>query len=360
MNLSAATTSDALEEECWRAVLERSQSHDGKFLYAVRTTGVYCRPSCPSRRPLRHNIEYFSDPQQAREGGYRACRRCLPDSSTAGATPWVVTLCRRLEQPGSVPPLRELARLVGLSPSHVQRTFTREVGVSPHQYGRARRLERLRTELRNGPDVTSAVFNAGFDSNSVAYIQAKSGLGMTPRRWRDGGRGEEIYYAILVSNLGTILVAATKVGLVAVRFGEEAQLISDLHDEFPSASLRRDDDLLAPQSRTVLAATWGVANPPLLPLDIAATSFQARVWSALQVIPLGETRSYADVAMMIGEPTAIRAVARACASNPVALVIPCHRVVRSDGSLAGYRWGLETKMALLEVEGAPPHPRANQ
>lgn len=360
MNVDPPTSSDAHEEEYWRAVLERSHRHDGEFLYAVRTTGVYCRPTCPSRRPLRDNVEYFSDPQRAREAGYRACRRCLPDSSTAGAVAWVVTLCRRLEQPGSVPPLSELARLVGLSPSHVQRTFTREVGVSPHQYGRTRRLERLRTELRSGPDVTSAVFNAGFDSNSVAYIQAKSGLGMTPRRWRDGGRGEEIAYAILVSDLGTILVAATKVGLVAVRFGEEAQMVSDLHDEFPSADLRRDDDLLAPQSRSVLAATLGVVNPPPLPLDIAATSFQARVWSALQVIPVGETRSYADVAMTIGEPTAIRAVARACASNPVALVIPCHRVVRSDGSLAGYRWGLETKAALLEAEGARPHRRATQ
>ena len=352
-------SSDA-DDERWLAVLKRSRGHDALFVYAVRTTRIYCRPSCPSRRPLRNNVEFFSDPLQAREAGYRACQRCAPDSRDGGSPPWVLTLCRRLEQPGSVPPLSELAQLVGLSPSHVQRIFTREVGVSPHQYGKARRLGQLRAELRSGPDVTSAVYDAGFNSNSVAYAQAKPGLGMTPRRWRNGGRGEEIVYTILVSDLGSILIAATKVGLVAVRFGDEVKVIDEVRNEFPLADFRRDDELLAPQSRILLAGTLGVANLPQLPLDIAATAFQARVWNALQVIPLGETRSYADVAKMIGEPTAIRSVARACASNPVALVIPCHRVVRSDGSLAGYRWGLETKKALLEVEGARPHQRANQ
>ena len=359
MDLNARASLSAEEEECWRAVLERSRDHDGRFFFAVRTTGIYCRPSCPARRPRRENVEFFDDPQRAREAGYRACRRCAPDSSDIGTSQWVLTLCRRLEHPGSVPPLLELAKLVGLSPSHVQRIFTREMGISPHQYGKARRLERLRAELRSGPDVTSAVFDAGFNSNSVAYVQAKPGLGMTPRRWRDGGRGEEIVYTILASDLGNVLVAATKTGLVAVRFGEEAQMIDEVRAEFPLADFRRDDELLAPESRTVLAGTLGISNSPQIPLDIAATTFQARVWSALQVIPLGETRSYADVAMMIGEPRAIRAVAKACASNPVALVIPCHRVVRSDGSLAGYRWGLERKEALLEVEGARPHQRAN-
>ncbi len=221
-------------------------------------------------------------------------------------------------------------------------------------------MGQLRAELRSGRDVTSAVYDAGFTSNSVAYAQAKPGLGMTPRRWRNGGRGEEIVYTIVASDLGSILIAATMVGIVAVRFGDEPRVIDEVRGEFPLADFRRDDELLAPQSRTVLAATLGVANLSQLPLDIAATAFQARVWNALQVIPLGETRSYADVATMIGEPTAIRAVARACASNPVALVIPCHRVVRSDGSLAGYRWGLETKKALLEIEGTRPHERAKE
>jgi AraC family transcriptional regulator of adaptative response/methylated-DNA-[protein]-cysteine methyltransferase len=183
---------------------------------------------------------------------------------------------------------------------------------------------------------------------------------MTPRRWRNGGRGEEIVYTLLASDLGSILIAATAAGLVAVRFGEEAQMIGEVRDEFPLADFRRDDELLAPQSRIVLSGTLGLANLAQLPLDIAATAFQARVWNALRVIPFGETRSYADVATMIGEPTASRAVARACASNPVALVIPCHRVVRSNGSLAGYRWGLDKKQALLEVEGAWPHQRAKQ
>ncbi len=360
MNSTSSTSSGADDEERWRAVLERSRSHDGLFYYAVRTTGVYCRPSCPSRRPLRNNVDFFSDPQQAREAGYRACRRCAPDASDGGSSSWVLTLCRRLEQPGNVPSLRELAQLVGLSPSHVQRIFTREMGVSPHQYGKARRLQNLRAQLRSGPDVTSAVYDAGYSSNSVAYAEAKPGLGMTPRRWRNGGRGEEIVYTLLASDLGSILIAATAAGLVAVRFGEEAQMIGEVRDEFPLADFRRDDELLAPQSRIVLSGTLGLANLAQLPLDIAATAFQARVWNALRVIPLGETRSYADVATMIGEPTASRAVAKACASNPVALVIPCHRVVRSNGSLAGYRWGLEKKQALLEVEGARPLQRAKQ
>ncbi len=354
-----ARSSSSVEEEYWRAVLERSREHDGRFFFAVHTTGIYCRPSCPARRPRRENVEFFDDPQSAREAGYRACRRCAPNSSDAGTPQWVLTLCRRLEQPGGVPTLHELAKIVGLSPSHVQRTFTREMGVSPHKYGSARRLEHLRAELRSGPDVTSAVFDAGFNSNSVAYLQAKPGLGMTPRRGRDGGRGEEITYTIFASDLGNVLVAATKTGLVAVRFGEEADMLDEVRAELPLADFRRDDKLLAPKVRTLLATMRGVSNLAKIPLDIAATTFQARVWSALQVIPLGETRSYADVATMIGEPRAIRAVAKACANNPVALVIPCHRVVRSDGSLAGYRWGLETKEALLEAEGARPQQSAN-
>ncbi len=350
------------DEERWRAVQERSRLHDGTFVFAVRTTGIYCRPSCPSRRALRRNVDFFSTPQQARDAGYRACHRCSPDDGAGGPIPWIATLCRRLEEPGSVPPLGELAQLVGLSPSHVQRVFTREMGVSPHQYGKARRLENLRDELRSGSDVTSAVFDAGFNSTSTAYAQMRSGLGMSPRRWRDGGRGEDIVYTVLESDLGAILIAASRAGLVAVRIGEEEQMVKEVRAEFPLADMRRDDGLLAPQSRTVLAATLGQTNLRNMPLDIAATAFQARVWEALQVIPLGETRSYADVARMIGEPTAVRAVAKACASNPVALVIPCHRVVRSDGTLAGYRWGLKTKEAILEVEGAlamrrvsPPH-----
>ena len=359
MDVTALTTPGD-EKDRWRAVLERSREHDGRFLFAVRTTGIYCRPSCPARRPRRENVEFFDDVRRAREAGYRACLRCTPDSRGEGTSQWVLTLCRRLEQPGKVPALRELAELVGLSPSHVQRFFTREVGVSPYQYAKARRLERLRDELRSGTDVTSAVFDAGFISHSVAYDQAKPALGMTPRRWRDGGRGEEIAYTIFASYLGEVLVAATTTGLVAVRFGEEAEMIDEVRAEFPLAEFRRDDDLLAPQSRAVLAGTLGTSNLAKLPLDIAATAFQARVWSALQVIPLGETRSYADVAKMIGEPRAIRAVATACARNPVALIIPCHRVVRSDGALAGYRWGLETKQALLEVEGAWPPQCANQ
>lgn len=337
-------------EERWRAVEERSRRDDGTFVFAVRTTGIYCRPSCPARRPRRENVEFFSDSVSAREAGYRACRRCEPDAAASGVPSWVEKLCRRLEQDGRVPTLAELADLVGLSPSHVQRAFAREVGVSPYQYAKARRMEQLRRELRSAPGVASAVYESGFHSNSVAYVQAKSELGMTPRRWRDGGRGELIHFTVVTSAIGEVLVAATSVGLVAVRIGEEEQLITEMRSEFPLATLRRDDDLLALESRAVLARTLGARDSTPLPLDIAATAFQARVWSALQVIPLGETRSYAELATAIGEPAAARAVARACAANPVALVIPCHRVVRSDGALAGYRWGVSRKKALLDRE----------
>ncbi len=338
------------EGERWRAIQERSRRADGTFVFAVRTTGIYCRPSCPARRPRRENVQFFADSASAREAGYRACRRCTPDAVVGRVPEWVEQLCRRLDAPGRAPTLAELADLVGLSPSHVQRTFTSEMGVSPYQYAKSRRMERLRAGLRRGPDVASAVYDAGFTSNSVAYAQAKGGLGMTPRRWRDGGRGEHIFYTVVASDLGPVLVAATSAGLVAVRIGDEAQMIAEVRSEFPLATLRRDDELLAPESHAVMARTLGVADAPSLPLDIAATAFQARVWNALLVIPAGETRSYADVARAIGEPTAARAVARACASNPVALVIPCHRVVRSDGSPSGYRWGAGRKSALLERE----------
>ena len=350
------SSASELEDERWRAVEERSQRDDGRFIFAVRTTGIYCRPSCSARRARRENVEFFSDPQSARDAGYRACRRCMPDAAVSGVTEWVTKLCRRLEEPGKVPTLLELADLVGLSPSHVQRTFSREMGVSPHQYGKARRIEGLRSELRSGTDVTSAVYEVGFNSNSVAYAQAKPGLGMTPRRWRDGGRGERIYYTVLASDLGQVLVAATNAGLVAVRIGDKAALVTEVRAEFPLADFRRDDKLLSQESHAVLSRTLGLTNPPPISLDIAATACQARVWSALRVIPSGETRSYADVATMIGEPTAVRAVARACASNPVALVVPCHRVVRSDGALGGYRWGPEVKETLLAVEGAHRRP----
>lgn len=349
------SVSRATEEERWRAVQERSRRDDGTFVFAVRTTGVYCRPSCPARRPRRENVEFFGDAGAARAAGYRACRRCAPDADVGRVPEWVAQLCRRLDEPGRVPTLAELADLVGMSPSHVQRAFTREMGISPYQYGKSRRLERLRAELRSGSDVASAVYTSGFNSNSVAYAQAKPGLGMTPRRWRDGGLGELIHYTVVASELGPLLVAATSAGLVAVRIGDEEKMIAEVRSEFPRATFRRDDELVAPKARAVLHRTVGTTDASPLPLDIQASAFQARVWSALQVIPLGETRSYAEVAEAIGQPTAARAVARACASNPVALVIPCHRVVRSDGSLSGYRWGVDRKRALLERERARDH-----
>jgi AraC family transcriptional regulator of adaptative response/methylated-DNA-[protein]-cysteine methyltransferase len=337
-------------EERWKAVEERSRRDDGRFVFAVRTTGVYCRPSCPARRPRRENVEFFNTAPTARAAGYRPCRRCAPDGSTARATGWIATVCRLLDQPGANYTLAELGRAVGLSPSHLQRTFTREVGVSPRQYGLTRRLQRLRTELGSDGEVSRAVYEAGFESSSVAYAHAASGLGMTPKRWRDGGRGAVITFTIVPSDLGEVLVAATERGIVAVRIGRGDEMIARLAVELPEAELRQDDRLMAPQARVVLDGIVGGAAVTDLPVDIAATAFQARVWTSLRAIPVGQTRSYAEVAQAIGAPTAVRAVASACAANPVALVVPCHRVVRSDGSLGGYRWGEERKAELLRRE----------
>ena len=350
MSSPSHDSSSALAAQRWRVVQDRSRGDDGRFVFAVRTTGIYCRPSCPARRPLRENVEFFSDARSARQAGYRACRRCTPDAASSPMSQWVTTLCRHLEESASVPSLLELANLVELSPSHVQRTFTREVGVSPFQYGKARRLERLRGELRRGGDVASAVYDAGFHSASVAYAQANRGLGMAPGRWRHGGRGENISYTVFSSDLGHVLVAATTRGLVSVQMGEEPQLVADLCAAFSSAELHRDDETMWPYVHAVRSLTLGVADAHRVPLDISASIFQARVWSVLQSIPAGATRSYTDVANSIGQSRAVRAVASACASNPVALVIPCHRVVRSNGDLADYRWGIERKTELLERE----------
>lgn len=360
MSGPATQLSGALAEERWLVVQQRSRSDDGRFVFAVRTTGIYCRPSCPARRPRRENVEFFDDARGSRQAGYRPCRRCAPDAAATPVSQWVATLCRHLAESTFVPTLSELAALVHLSPSHVQRTFTREVGISPYQYGKARRLERLRAELRRRGDVTSAVYDAGFRSASVAYAQATQGLGMTPGRWRHGGRGEDISYSVFSSDVGDVLVAATKNGLVSVQMGEESQLITDVYAAFPSADLHRDDHAMSPFVHVVRPLTLGVTESLHVPLDISATVFQARVWSALQSIPLGETRSYADLASSIGEPRSARAVASACASNPVALVIPCHRVVHSNGELAGYRWGVERKAALLERERRNAQSRSGE
>jgi len=337
-------------ETQWRQVMERDARQDGRFVFAVRTTGIYCRPSCPSRRPRRDSVEFFADPKQAERAGYRACLRCKPTEISAQAQ--AVTRARQLlDEAEGVLTLAELGKRVGVSPFHLQRLFKRATGLSPREYQSARRMRQVKHGLRKGDDVTTALYDAGFGSPSRLYEKAHQQLGMTPGAYRRGGAGMTIQYAIVPSPLGRLLVAATARGLCAVRFGESAlELERELREEFSAAETHRDDAALQPYLQALLASLRGENVTVDLPLDVRATAFQKKVWDALREIPSGETRSYSEVARAIGDPKAVRAVATACASNPVALAVPCHRVVRSDGELAGYRWGIDRKKKLLHQE----------
>lgn len=334
----------------WQHVIARDPRQDGRFVFAVRTTGIYCRPSCPSRRPRRDSVEFFEDPQQAEQAGYRACLRCKPTQISTQAK--AVMFARRLlDEAEGVLTLAELSQRVGVSPFHLQRLFKRATGLSPREYQSARRMQHVKHGLRKGDDVTTALYDAGFGSPSRLYEKSGQQLGMTPGTYRRGGVGATVNYAILPSALGRVLVAATSRGLCAVRFGETAaELKRELREEFHAAAIVRDDAALQPYIQALLASMRGQRVTIDLPLDVRATAFQKKVWDALRTIPRGETRSYSEVARDIGDPHAVRAVARACASNPVAIAIPCHRVVRSDGDLAGYRWGITRKRKLLERE----------
>lgn len=334
----------------WQHVIARDPRQDGRFVFAVRTTGIYCRPSCPSRRPRRDSVEFFEDPQQAEQAGYRACLRCKPTQISTQAK--AVMFARRLlDEAEGVLTLAELSQRVGVSPFHLQRLFKRATGLSPREYQSARRMQHVKHGLRKGDDVTTALYDAGFGSPSRLYEKSGQQLGMTPGTYRRGGVGATVNYAILPSALGRVLVAATSRGLCAVRFGETAaELKRELREEFHAAAIVRDDAALQPYIQPLLASMRGERVTIDLPLDVRATAFQKKVWDALRTIPRGETRSYSEVARDIGDPHAVRAVARACASNPVAIAIPCHRVVRSDGDLAGYRWGITRKRKLLERE----------
>jgi len=337
-------------ETQWQQVMARDARQDGRFVFAVRTTGIYCRPSCPSRRPRRDSVEFFADPRRAERAGYRACLRCKPTEISAQAQ--AVTRARQLlDEAEGVLTLAQLSQRVGVSPFHLQRLFKRATGLSPREYQSARRLRQVKHGLRQGDDVTTALYDAGFGSPSRLYEKAGQQMGMTPGAYRRGGEGIVIQYAVVSSPLGRLLVAATTRGLCAVRFGENVgELERELREEFSAAEVHRDDAALKPYLQPLLASLRGERVTMELSLDVRATAFQKKVWQALQAIPAGETRSYTDVAVAIGDPKAVRAVARACASNPVALAVPCHRVVRSDGGLAGYRWGIERKKKLLERE----------
>jgi AraC family transcriptional regulator of adaptative response/methylated-DNA-[protein]-cysteine methyltransferase len=346
----------------WRAVLARDARMDRKFVYAVRSTGIYCRPSCPSRRPGRAQVRFFRQPEIAEKAGFRPCRRCHPEGVEASDPQalMVAQLCGEIKKhatqhAGAPLKLSELAARAAVSPHGLHRLFRRHLGITPKQFADALRLRLLKGQLRGGDDVTTALYDAGYGSASRLYEKANAQLGMTPATYRKGGKGMEIFYTIEKCPQGRVLVAATSRGVSAVYLGEHDQLlVRALNAEYPAATIRSDAGTLGPWVRAIVKhlnghLPGGERNLDL-PLDVTATAFQRRVWGELKKIPYGTTRTYKQVAQALGKPTATRAVARACATNPVSIVVPCHRVVREDGKLAGYRWGLDRKKALIEQE----------
>lgn len=337
----------------WRAVLDRDRTADGMFVYAVHSTGVYCRPSCPSRRPHRERVTFFEAPADARRAGFRACKRCTPDA-IAAVDPWIEKVRRATVYLANVdghPSLATLAARLGGSPYHLQRNFKRIVGVSPREYADACRLKTVKRRLKDGVDVTGAMLDAGYGSPSRFYERAATKLGMSPTAYRKGGAGASIRFAICDSPLGRLLVAATDRGVCSVAMGDsDAALERALRREFPAAAIDRDANGLSQWTTAIVAHLEGKRPRLELPLDIQATAFQWQVWQALASIPYGETRTYKEVASTIGRPKAVRAVARACATNPVALAIPCHRVVPATGGTGKYRWGTGRKKSLLHTE----------
>lgn len=348
---TSGPTSWTSDDERWGAVTRRESQADGAFFYAVKTTGVFCRPSCASRQPRRENVAFFTDAAAARDAGFRDCKRCQP-----GGLPRELAIVNRAcavldADPQQRLTLAQLSDAVHVSPFHLQRLFKRVVGVSPRQYQAAQRGAALRDALQSGSDVTRATLDAGFGSPSRMYDSASAELGMAPSAFRRKGAGLIVRYACASTSLGFVLVAATDKGICKIGFGDdEATLTDDLRGEFANADLREDAAQLAPFIAQIDAYLRGSRQDFDLPLDIAATAFRQRVWDALRRIPYGETRSYSDIAEAVGSPRAVRAVASACATNPVALAIPCHRVVQKGGALAGYRWGLPRKAALLDNE----------
>lgn len=344
----------------WTAVERRDAALDGQFVFAVRTTGVYCRPSCPSRRPRRENVSFFSDPAAAEAAGYRACLRCEPRSLETRAERAVEAARARLDAgQGTAVPLSELAREAGLSSDHLQRLFRRQLGVSPRQYAAALRAERLKRNLQSGTTVSRASYDAGYGASSRVYESAARSLAMTPAAYRKGGKGVRIRFASARTDFGWVQVAATGKGVCSVMLGDDKESLErELEAEYPNASRERiapageaDADVRA-WLASVVGYLEGLLPGPQVPLDVHGTELQSKVWTELRRIPYGETRTYGELAQAVGAPRAARAVASACARNPVALVIPCHRVVGRDGDVRGYRWGRDRKERLLAHEHA--------
>ena len=345
----------------WAAVQARDAQADGRFVYAVRTTGVYCRPSCASKPARPENVSFHASPEAAEAAGFRACKRCQPRGLAPASrqAAEVAAWCRHIDAAETPPTLAELAQLAGLSPHHLQRVFKAATGLSPRTYAQARRAQRLRDALPGSPSVTQAAYEAGYASSGRFYADADGALGMAPGRYRAGGAGAAIRFAVGRCSLGDILVAQSERGLCAILLGDDPQaLIDDLAQRFPKARLLGGD---AGFERLVAEVVGLVEAPGIgldLPLDLRGTAFQQRVWLALRTIPPGRTATYTEIAGHIGAPQAVRAVAGACAANPLAVAIPCHRVVRQDGGLAGYRWGVERKRELLarEATSSPARP----
>lgn len=350
-----ANTAFQSDDARWKAVMERNAHADGTFFYAVGTTGVFCRPSCTARRPLRKNVSFYGSKAEAKLAGFRPCKRCKPDSTPTHQRrkEAMVETCRLIERAEREPTLAELAGAVGLSPYHFNRVFKSIVGVTPKQYAIAHRSRIAAKQLKTSKDVTTAIYASGYGASSRFYESTRGRHGMTATSLRQGGAGISIRYAFRESSLGLVVVAATEKGICAVLFGASpAELTEDLHGRFPRADFElahAGSDFEEWVERTVDYVEGQTARFDI-PLDVRGTAFQELVWRVLRDVPAGQTVSYADVARRIGRPTSARAVGRACAANPVAVVVPCHRVVRSDGSLSHYRWGADRKARLLQRE----------
>lgn len=343
----------------WQAVLSRDKTQDDAFVYAVKSTGIYCLPSCASRKPKVENVEFFRLPELAKRSGYRACKRCKPDDkdNVDKQITLIRAICRYIETHFDESlTLELLSQEFKLSSSQLQRSFKRLVGISPQAYLEAYRISSIKTALQDGEDISAALYDAGYGSSSRLYSKANTHLGMTPKTYKEKGASVLIHYSISSSPLGKLLVAATEKGICSVRLGSESEvLLTELENEFSKADVKEDKLALAPWVKQIVAHLEGKEPHLDLALDVRATAFQKQVWLELQKIPYGETRSYSDVATAMGKPKAVRAVASACARNPVALVVPCHRVIRTDGSMGGFRWGIERKESLLAQEAKLSH-----
>jgi AraC family transcriptional regulator of adaptative response/methylated-DNA-[protein]-cysteine methyltransferase len=339
----------------WEAVQARSAAADGSFYYSVKTTGVYCRPSCAARAARPENVRFHASRREAEQAGFRPCMRCKPDQPSLPEqhAARVIEACRVIEASPTVPSLEQLAIGAGMSPFHFHRIFRAITGLTPRQYAVAHRGERMRQELGRSRNVTAAIYESGYSSNAQFYGESTGVLGMTPTIFRTGGANADIRFAVGECSLGSILVARSEIGVCAILLGSDPDALArDLQDRFPRATIIGDD----PEFEELVARVVGFVEAPQigldLPLDVRGTAFQRRVWNALQQIPAGSTASYTEIAARIGAPKSVRAVAQACAANPLAVAIPCHRVVRQDGALSGYRWGVERKRTLLQREAA--------